>query len=187
MQKKSIIIFVLFIGLILVDTFVSFARLKPSVLDRDVTKKSETYGNDLSSLEKGTVLRVIDGDTFVADVNNKQTTIRLIGIDTPESVHTDASLNTVEGNIASDYTKGIMDGKTVYLEYDVDLTDYYGRTLAYVYLEDGSMMQELLLKDGIAKTMTVQPNSKYADYFLLIQREAQQNEVGFWNGYFTEE
>lgn len=127
------------------------------------------------------VVRVVDGDTFVVDIDGTETKIRLIGIDTPESVHTDESRNTEEGIVASDFTKALLKDESVYLEYDVSTTDKYGRTLAYAYLSDGeTMINALLLSEGMAQVFTVQPNCKYADMFLELENNARNNGVGFW-------
>ena len=77
---------------------------------------------------------VVDGDTIVVDMNGTDTYIRLIGIDTPESVSYNVSENTEEGKIAAEFTKKLLRKKKVYLEYDRDTQDKYGRTLAYVFL-----------------------------------------------------
>lgn len=127
---------------------------------------------------------VKDGDTIVCNIDGKSVTIRMIGIDTPESVHSDETKNTVQGVSASQYTKSLLDGKKVYLEYDLDRTDDYGRELAYVYLEDKTMVNSLLLEKGYAKTMTIAPNVKYSLKFSSIEAEAKKNNVGFWDGYF---
>ena len=60
-----------------------------------------------SALEQASVIRVVDGDTFVANVNGTEEKIRLIGVDTPESVHPDKSKNTKEGKDASARNKGL--------------------------------------------------------------------------------
>ena len=65
--------------------------------------------------------------------------------------------------MASDYTKSLIEDKTVYLEYDASTEDKYGRLLAYVYLSDGRMLQEILLSEGYANLMTIQPNVKYVE------------------------
>lgn len=186
-MKKNIFGALIVILLIFIDTFVSCKHLKPEIAKDEIYDKSEIYRGDLSALEEGKVIRIIDGDTFVCDINNKQTTIRLIGVDTPESVHSDESKNTEEGKIASLYTKSLLDEQTVYLEYDVSVTDYYGRTLAYVYLEDSTMLQEILLREGYAKLMTVQPNSKYESIFLKLEQKAKDEGKGFWEDYFKGE
>lgn len=127
------------------------------------------------------VVRVIDGDTIVIDIEGEHKTVRLIGVDTPESVHPDAARNTDEGTIASEWTASLLTDTKVYIEYDVDRTDDYGRTLAYVYLDDGiTMVQNELLKNGIAKVMTILPNERYAFQFTRLEAEAQKTGAGFW-------
>lgn len=138
---------------------------------------------------KGTVVRVVDGDTYVLNIDGTEKKVRLIGVDTPESVApADYSKeNTEEGKEVSDIVKEkIQVGDILSVEYDVSQTDNYGRTLAYLYFEDGTMVQEWLLKNGYAQCMTVQPNSKYAEHFAEIQHEAAENKVGLWNGFFEE-
>lgn len=148
----------------------------------------DTESNESSSLESYTVEYVIDGDTFIVSIDGYSTKIRLIGVDTPESVASDAYLqssgkeNTVEGKEASNFTTDLITGKTVYLEYDTDKTDKYGRTLAYVYLDENkeTMLQDVLLEKGLACTMTTKPNTKYAAHFAEIEAQAKENGAGFW-------
>lgn len=118
------------------------------------------------------VVRVVDGDTIVVSIEGKETTVRFIGIDTAESVHPDETKNSESGKKASEWTAELLSGQQVYLEYDIDKTDDYGRTLAYVYLSDGeTMVQEELLKAEMAELMAIQPNSKYANRFYEVNGE----------------
>lgn len=138
-------------------------------------------------LDLGEVVRVVDGDTFILDINGEETKVRLIGVDTPESVSSDESRNTPQGKEISDIVKEkIMKGDTLQIEYDVSATDKYGRILAYLYFTDGKMVQEWLLENGYAKCMTIQPDVKYAEQFAKLQREAAENRIGLWNGFFEE-
>lgn len=127
------------------------------------------------------VIRVVDGDTIDVEIDGEGTRVRLIGIDTPESVHPDENRNTKEGKAAADWLGELLDGEKVYLEYDAAQTDKYGRTLAYVYLSDRkTMVNKLLLENGLAQVMTVQPNSKYSDEFYKLQTHARKAGAGFW-------
>ncbi|MBQ9891299.1 MAG: thermonuclease family protein [Firmicutes bacterium] len=129
------------------------------------------------------VEKVVDGDTFYIKMDGKSEKVRLIGIDAPESVAPSYSgkENTDEGKKASEYLEKLIKGKTVYLEYDLDTYDQYGRLLAYVYLSDEeTMVQEKILSEGYAQVMTVQPNVKYAEEFLKLQRKAREESRGFW-------
>ncbi len=113
------------------------------------------------------VIRVIDGDTILVRANGEEIRVRLIGIDAPESVNPDETKNTPEGEAASEWLKSILPvSSMVYLEYDVERYDKYGRTLAYVYLDDAeTMLNRLILENGYAKVMTIEPNDKYAGEF----------------------
>ena len=113
------------------------------------------------------VVRVVDGDTIIVDIGGTEERVRLIGVDTPESVHPDSEKNTQAGILASDYTKSRLEGKQVELELDVQERDLYGRLLAYVYV-DGVMYNKTLLADGVANLATYPPNVKYVDEFTAI-------------------
>ena len=125
------------------------------------------------------VVRVVDGDTFVIDYNGKNEKVRLIGIDTPESVHPNEEKNTEFGEAVSNYSKKMLTGKKVQIEFDVEQRDKYGRLLAYAYV-DGQMYNKVLLEKGYAKLATYPPNVKYVDEFTKIQKKARENKTGMW-------
>ena len=127
------------------------------------------------------VKKVVDGDTFwIDDGSVKGIKVRLIGIDAPESHKTGNKDVAPFGREASDYLTGVIGGRRVRLEYDVGHYDRYGRTLAYVYLEDGTFVNALLVMEGYASVMTVPPNVKYADTFLKLERRARNQNRGMW-------
>ena len=129
------------------------------------------------------VSKIADGDTFYVAREGKKVKVRLIGVDTPESVAPAESgkENTEEGKKAAEYLSKLILSKNVYLEFDLDTYDQYGRLLAYVYLSDQeTMVQEVLLSEGYAQVMTIQPNVKYADHFLELQQKARAEGKGFW-------
>ena len=148
---------------------------------------ANSKGENVVNLTECIVIEVIDGDTFLADFGGVQEKIRLIGIDTPESVHTDDSKNTIYGEYASQYTKGILqESDTVYLEYDESIYDKYGRTLAYVWLNEdtsdiSNMLNAKLLSDGYACDKVYQPNDRYANEFEQLRIYAESTDVGLWN------
>jgi len=84
------------------------------------------------------VTRVVDGDTIKVILDGSQETVRLVGVDTAESVHPNHSKNTLEGVTASNYTKKQLEGKRVLLVFSEPKQDFFGRYLAYVYLVDTS-------------------------------------------------
>lgn len=116
-----------------------------------------------------TLVRVKDGDTIVVNDGVTDITVRLIGIDTPESVHPDKSRNTEQGKTASEYTKSLLSNyTTLYLEHDQEIHDKYGRTLAYVWLSPdtsdyNNMLNYRLVKEGQAIPKAYPPNTRYKD------------------------
>ena len=122
-----------------------------------------------------TVVRTVDGDTLEIDLDGTAEKVRLIGIDTPESVHPDASKNTEAGKSAAEYVKRMLEGREIELELDVQERDQYGRILAYVYLE-GIMVNKTLLREGYAEISTFPPNVKHVEDFKAIAAERRAND-----------
>lgn len=154
---------------------------------------SQTEENK-EQLEAVTLVRVVDGDTVVVRRDSGETIkVRLIGIDTPESVNPDTSKNTESGKTASDYVKRELPvNQTYYLEYDEEKEDKYGRTLAYLWYTNDIiependeyvsvfMLNAVLLKKGYATTMRIEPNVKYADMFERIKNNAKESKAELW-------
>jgi len=144
--------------------------------------------------EKATVTKIVDGDTIYVNQNGNTLKVRLIGIDTPESRYNskaerdsdrsgeDLKAILAQGKRATAYLKSILrKGDTVTLEYDLQQYDKYGRTLAYVYLSDGRMLNELIIASGYASPMTIPPNIKHKDLFLKAYQEARYHKLGLWS------
>ena len=116
---------------------------------------------------------VVDGDTIFVSYSGEQFYVRLIGCNTPESVHPEEEKNTDEGKEVSNKVKEMLkDVKTVTLEFDKQLKDDYGRVLAYVWLTEtpdignmDNMLNFTLLKQRLAEIMSIEPNTKYAAFF----------------------
>ncbi|MGE5328140.1 MAG: thermonuclease family protein [Deltaproteobacteria bacterium] len=125
------------------------------------------------------VIRIVDGDTIVVNLNSKEEKVRLIGVDTPETVKPGTPVQKY-GKEASNFTKNMLIDKKVKLEFDVQHRDKYARLLAYVYLEDGRMFNKILIEQGYAQVMTVPPNVKYQQAFIKLQRKAKENKKGLW-------
>ena len=131
------------------------------------------------------VLYAVDGDTLLLLINGEKVTVRLIGIDAPESVHPEAEKNTPEGSLAAQRLRELTSERRVTLEYDAQQTDRYGRTLAYVYL-DGTLLQDRLLSEGLARTIPLEPNTRYEDHFARLEEKAEKEGAGFWGtGFFS--
>ena len=128
-----------------------------------------------------TVKKVSDGDTFWIDNGTeKGEKVRMTGIDTPESHKSKRKDVQYFGKEAEAYSRKLLLGKKVRLETDVTPKDKYGRTLAYVYLEDGTFVNAHLIENGYAKVFTFPPNVKYADEFVQLEREARAQNKGLW-------
>lgn len=122
--------------------------------------------------------RVIDGDTIVVGDGER---VRLIGIDTPETKDPREPVGCF-GREASSYTDDLLPaGTAVRLAYDVERTDRYGRTLAYVYrASDGLFVNAALVRDGYAYAYTYPPNVAHSEEFVALQREAREADRGLW-------
>lgn len=125
-----------------------------------------------------TVTRVIDGDTIEVDLRGRTVDVRLIGIDTPETVHPSEPVGCF-GPEASNFTKTRLEGKQVRLGFDVEKTDRYGRTLGYIWL-DGKLFNRMLVRQGFAQVSTYPPNVKYVERFSAAQRQARDSNAGLW-------
>ncbi|RLJ70333.1 excalibur calcium-binding domain-containing protein [Hydrogenivirga caldilitoris] len=131
--------------------------------------------------------KVIDGDTLLCSGEK----VRLIGIDTPEStmnrrVYKQSEFGSPKevialGIKAKRFVMGVVSpGTRVRLEFDIQRRDKYGRLLAYVYLPDGRMLNELILREGYASLLTIPPNVKYTDRFREAFKYARENNKGLW-------
>ena len=121
---------------------------------------------------------MIDGDTIELSIGGAAVDVRLIGIDTPESVHPSEPVECF-GVAASRFTRATLEGARVRVTYDVERRDRYGRTLAYVF-KDGKLFNEVLVARGYAQVYTYPPNVRYADRFLQAERSARRAKRGLW-------
>lgn len=144
-------------------------------------------------LTSATVLYVTDGDTIKVKIDGRKESVRLIGIDAPESKHNDRAykqafrsatdVDTIVnlGRQSKEHlSKLIPENSVVKLEQDVEPRDRYGRMLAYVYLPDGSMANERMLEMGYASTLTIPPNVKYVDRFTNAAKTGRSANRGLW-------
>lgn len=129
------------------------------------------------------VEQVVDGDTIALKVDGRLQKIRLIGMDTPEVVDPRKVVQCF-GREASAQAHRLLEGKTVRLEYDVQVgeRDKYGRLLGYVFLPDEANYAETMIRDGYAREYTYQGQAyKYQANFKAAEAEAQQASRGFWS------
>lgn len=127
------------------------------------------------------VTRIIDGDTFEINYNSQTETVRLLSVDTPETVHPTIPVEDY-GKEASSFTTSELLNKYISLEFDSQERDPYNRFLAYVYI-DGKMFNKTLLEKGLAQVTIYPPNTKYADEFIEIEKTAKANKIGMWENF----
>ena len=128
-----------------------------------------------------TIESVIDGDTIVLRVQNQTETVRLLGVDTPETVHPSKPIECF-GPEASAFTKAaLVKGSTVKLLRDVEPRDRFQRLLVYLFLADGTLFNQLLIDRGLAKTLSIEPNTAFASQFATHESNAKDRRVGLWH------
>lgn len=127
------------------------------------------------------VIKVVDGDTLAIDMGGIPTTLRLIGINTPETVDPRRAVECF-GKEASSKAKALLSGARVRIERDPsqDVLDKYGRTLAYVFLEDGTNFNEYMIAEGYAYEYTYHLPYKYQAQFKVAERVAREEGRGLW-------
>ncbi|MBI2196596.1 thermonuclease family protein [Candidatus Daviesbacteria bacterium] len=179
----------LLIGLSLVILFLGVGflwfGLNPKTLEQptlslEATQQATGSATQGVEGERALVTKVVDGDTIV--VNGEQT-IRLIGIDTPETVDPRRPVACF-GKEASSETKSLLSGKEVILQKDVSEIDKYKRLLRYVFLPLPSgqtlFVNDYLVREGFAKVLTYPPDVKYNTQFRQAETEAREENRGLW-------
>lgn len=128
------------------------------------------------------VSKVTDGDTINVIIDGTEEKVRLIGINTPETVDPRRAVECF-GKEASERMKEIASGEIVRLEYDdsQSLRDTYGRLLAYIYLEDGQMINRKMIAEGYAYEYTYLAPYRYQSEFRQLQKLAQTAGRGLWS------
>jgi micrococcal nuclease len=122
-------------------------------------------------------VRVVDGDTIVLDGGEK---VRLIGVDTPELHHPVKPVQYFARE-ARDFVYSQVQGRDVHLEFDQMRRDRYGRTLAYVFLADGTLLNELIIERGYGFAYVKYPfRSDYMARFRAAEARARSTERGLW-------
>jgi endonuclease YncB( thermonuclease family) len=170
------------------------SAITPRVLGEQQTTGASTPSGDGSSqvvLEESTdtteeviyypVVKVIDGDTLSIDKDGENTTLRLIGLDTPETVHPSKPMECF-GKEASEIAKTLLSGKKVRIETDSSqgLFDKYGRLLVYVFLPDGTNFNKYMIEEGFGYEYTYRLPYKYQAEFKVAEHGARENQRGLW-------
>lgn len=128
------------------------------------------------------VVDVIDGDTILVDDAGTGTTVRLLGIDTPETVDPDLPVQCF-GPEASSRADQLLSGQHVWLETDPSQAsvDAYGRMLAYVWLSDDQLVNLQLIEEGYAREYTYDQPYRYQDTFQAAEAQASADALGLWS------
>jgi len=123
------------------------------------------------------VTQVIDGDTIELSNGEK---VRYIGIDAPEFFD---SPGKAEKYAEESYqaNRKMVENRKVKLEFDTEKKDRYGRLLAYVFTDEGIMVNEWLIANGYAKAVVYPPNVRYTDRFSRLEQEAREQKIGLWS------
>lgn len=159
--------------------------LNVSGIDLSVRKNEDSRGDEKQIItnKEGfySVVRVADGDTIVVNIDGKDKIIRLIGLNTPETVDPRRPVECF-GKEASARAKEILIGKNVRLENDISQSDKdkYGRLLRYVFLEDGRNFSKLMIEEGYGYEYTYEVPYQYQGEFKLAEKKAKEEKRGLW-------
>lgn len=133
-----------------------------------------------ATVTTGRVQHVVDGDTFVLESGE---TVRLLGVDTPESVHPEIPVQRFSKE-ATAFLRRLVEGFEVRLEIGDPARDTYGRLLAYVTV-DGTRVNEEIIRRGYGYAMTGFPHPRM-DAFIEAERAARRHQAGLWNYSLTD-
>jgi micrococcal nuclease len=171
--KNWLILFIILTG---VFVLLNCSSLEQNRIIQPLTAKS------ISTKEVSKVLRVVDGDTIKVLIEDREETVRMIGIDSPEVLDERKPVQCF-GSESSDKAKEMLNSKTITLESDPTQgnRDEYGRLLRYVFLQDGTNFDEFMIRRGYAREYTFKNNSyKYQLQFIRAEKEAKKENIGLW-------
>lgn len=136
------------------------------------------FGDEPPSSATAYVMRAVDGDTIEVRLDGHAEDVRYIGVDTPETVKPDTPVQCF-GPQASRFNHGLVEHRRVRLVFGVERRDVYGRLLAYVYL-DGRFVNAELIRRGLARTLTIPPNDRFAGRLKRLEVTAARAGRGLW-------
>lgn len=176
-----------FLLILSIGTFVFGFQKKPTAISNDVFAfpKNKLIANiPVSPLpdELYDVVKVVDGDTIKININGVEETVRLIGINSPETVDPDKPVECF-GPESSDEMKNLLSGQKVRIEKDPTQgdRDKYGRLLAYVWREDGLFINQYMVEQGYAREYTYMGKPyQYQKQFKASEIFAQRQMIGLW-------
>ena len=137
-------------------------------------------GGDPPPAASALVTRVIDGDTIEVRLGGRREDVRLIGVDTPETVDPEAPVQCF-GRAASRFTRRALDGRRVRLVFGAERRDAYSRLLAYVHL-GGRFVNAELVHRGLGRSLVIAPNDRHAGRLKRLEIAASRAGRGLWGG-----
>lgn len=138
----------------------------------------DELGGEEPGSARALVTRVVDGDTIEVQLEGSEEDVRYIGVDTPETVKPGEPVECY-GKRASGFNHRLVEGERVRLVFDEERRDVYDRLLAYVYLGDRFVNADLL-RQGLARTLTIPPNDRFAGRFKRLEIAAARAGRGLW-------
>jgi micrococcal nuclease len=127
------------------------------------------------------VVAVVDGDTVEVEVGGRTEHVRLLGIDTPETVDPNRPVGCFGPEASARTAELLPEGTEVRLQRDVEGRDHFGRLLAYVFrADDATFVNELLLAEGYAEVLVIEPNGAYAPQLRAAESAARAAGAGLW-------
>lgn len=172
MEIQSKPLFALFCALLPILTGCSQIAVPPPVIPAGPS--------DFSSLDRAPIVRIVDGDTVRIQLNGEEMPVRLIGVDTPETVHPQKPVEEF-GKEAALFLESLLKGEEVWLEYDpANKTDRYGRLLAYLYrVPDGLNVNLEIIRQGYGHALLTYPHP-YLDEYREMGRRARMLNKGLY-------
>lgn len=146
----------------------------------DLVEVSQIEGIEPFGYINAKVIKVTDGDTLTVSYNNQEFKVRMLDVDTPESVKSGVPAQPYSQE-ASDFTKEILTNKNIRLIFEKGTTDQYGRLLAHIVLEDGTFYNATLIQKGYAISVFYSPNTLLKKYYADLQDKAIADKAGFWS------
>lgn len=163
------------LGLIAMGALGYLRRREPPPVEPNPTTGSAPIAADQQFSSPRLCVRVIDGDTLELEGGER---VRLIGVNAPESVDPRRPVEWL-GKEAAEFTRRLAEGKTVRLEYDEELRDPYGRTLAYIHVPDGMLLNAEIIRQGYGSAYTRFAYRRQSE-FVRLEREAREQGRGLW-------
>lgn len=144
--------------------------------------RSTTSGDEhVPARDTATVVDVVDGDTIIVSVAGAHETVRLLGIDAPETKHPRRPVEC-HGPQSDDALRSLLPpGSRVHVRRDVVARDHFGRLLLYVWRDDGTFVNRELVLRGAARPLTIAPNGAHHDDLVTAAFDAREHRRGWWS------